>query len=64
LKETVRYRIRAEDCDFCGVCVAVCPADAVELKESSVRIVDERCVGCGDCAASCPLGLPERAAGT
>ncbi|MBN2201224.1 4Fe-4S binding protein [bacterium] len=50
----------AAACDFCGVCVAVCPAGAIELKESSVRVLDELCVGCGDCAVMCPLGVPVR----
>lgn len=60
MKQNVRYRISAAACDFCGVCVAVCPAGAIELKESSVRVLDELCVGCGDCAVMCPLGVPVR----
>jgi Fe-S-cluster-containing hydrogenase component 2 len=48
-----------EKCDFCGTCVAVCPADAIELKECSIRVIPEACIRCGDCVAICPLGVPE-----
>ncbi len=50
--------ISNERCDFCGTCVAVCPADAIELKESSIRVIPEKCTRCGDCVAICPLGVP------
>ena len=46
-------------CDFCGTCVGVCPADAIELKESSISILQDRCTLCGDCIVICPLGVPE-----
>ena len=55
--------IPIERCDFCGTCVAVCPADAIELKESTVRVIPDRCIRCSDCVAICPLGVPEEAAG-
>lgn len=48
-----------EKCDFCGTCVAVCPADAIELREGSIRVIAEACIRCGDCAAICPLGAPQ-----
>jgi ferredoxin len=51
--------IRGEKCDFCGTCVAVCPADAIELRECTVRVIPETCIRCGDCADICPLGAPE-----
>jgi len=49
---------QTEKCDFCGTCVAVCPADAIELKECSIRVIPEACIRCGDCVAICPLGAP------
>lgn len=51
--------IDGERCDFCGVCVGVCPADAIELRESTILIDKERCILCGDCVDICPLGVPE-----
>lgn len=46
-------------CDFCGTCVAVCPTDAIDLKESVVSVNRERCIGCGSCSDICPFGVPE-----
>jgi len=48
-----------ERCDFCGTCVAVCPADAIELKESTILINSEKCTLCLNCVNVCPLGVPE-----
>jgi len=46
-------------CDFCGTCVAVCPSDAIELKEAQISILHDRCTLCENCIAVCPLGLLE-----
>ena len=51
--------IDGQKCDFCGTCVAVCPTDAIDLKESTVDILADRCIGCGSCVDICPLGVPE-----
>ncbi len=48
-----------DKCDFCGTCVGVCPADAIELKESSITVDKERCTLCRFCVEVCPLGVPE-----
>jgi len=48
-----------EGCDFCGTCVAVCPTDAIDLKESSIAVDEKRCTRCGDCVDVCPLGVLE-----
>ncbi len=44
-------------CDFCGTCVAVCPADAIELSESQLLIQQKVCTLCENCVAVCPLGI-------
>jgi Fe-S-cluster-containing hydrogenase component 2 len=48
-----------ERCDFCGTCVAVCPTDAIELKESVVIVDEALCTLCFACVDICPLGIPE-----
>jgi len=45
-----RYR-----CGYCGACVSVCPADALDLVETFIE-VGEKCSGCGICARICPMG--------
>jgi NADPH-dependent glutamate synthase beta subunit-like oxidoreductase/glutamate synthase domain-containing protein 3/ferredoxin len=49
-------------CRDCGICVAVCPRQAIsktELDDSAYEyVVDENlCIGCGFCAAACPCGV-------
>ncbi len=46
-------------CDFCGACVAVCPADAIQLDEAHWRLLAERCTGCEFCATVCPMNALE-----
>ncbi len=45
-------------CGYCGACVGVCPATALELVETWLE-VDDSCVGCGICTKICPLGALE-----
>ncbi len=41
-------------CDFCGACVAVCPVDCIELRESRIAILDH-CIDCMLCVWICPV---------
>jgi ferredoxin len=58
-KITGPVTVKAGLCDFCGTCVGICPADAIELKEFSIRFDSERCTLCGFCEDICPLGALE-----
>jgi ferredoxin len=51
--------IDIQKCDFCGTCVAVCPTDAIDLKECVIEVDKKRCIGCGSCVDICPFGVPE-----
>ncbi len=49
-------------CRDCGICVAVCPRNAISKKELAGSgyeyVVDENlCIGCGFCAGACPCGV-------
>ena len=39
-------KIYENKCDFCGVCVAVCPPDCIEVREASIKIDDNICGLC------------------
>lgn len=41
-------------CGGCGVCVPLCPFNAINLEEKVARINEALCKGCGVCAAGCP----------
>jgi heterodisulfide reductase subunit A len=48
-----------EVCIACGVCVTVCPQDAVALTlgaDAHSEVDPNTCRGCGICAAECPTG--------
>lgn len=42
-------------CVGCGACVAVCPAETLELVEGKARVAREETLACGHCAAVCPV---------
>ena len=45
-----------ERCTNCGMCVSICPADAIEMdrKDWTVKFHLEKCIACGLCVSSCP----------
>lgn len=40
-------------CTGCGMCVDVCPYEALSLHDGKVEVNDVLCEGCGTCAATC-----------
>jgi dissimilatory sulfite reductase (desulfoviridin) alpha/beta subunit len=48
-------------CTFCGLCEAVCPAQAVAVnqKENALAFDESACVYCGKCVKSCPANAWE-----
>jgi len=45
-----------EKCNLCGNCVAVCPADAITIVDSSIQVTPVACINCGACVPVCPKG--------
>jgi heterodisulfide reductase subunit A len=47
-----------EKCKACGLCVKVCPYNALSLNKDlkRVEIIEAACGGCGTCAAECNFG--------
>ncbi|MCI0496886.1 MAG: FAD-dependent oxidoreductase [Thermoplasmata archaeon] len=43
-------------CVGCGLCVAACPYNAIELKDGHAAVTEALCKGCGLCAATCRSG--------
>ncbi|NIO47920.1 MAG: FAD-dependent oxidoreductase [Candidatus Aminicenantes bacterium] len=40
-------------CTGCGMCVQVCPYDALSLKDGKAEVNEVLCEGCGTCSATC-----------
>ena len=51
--------IKENVCDFCGTCVAVCPPDAIELREAGIHIDEDACTDCRLCVYVCPIDALE-----
>lgn len=57
--EPITSEIIPEHCKSCGICVEVCPYNAitVDTKKKTPAVVNTAaCSGCGTCAAECPFG--------
>ena len=48
-------KIIENKCDFCGVCVTVCPVDCIEVREASISIDHPVCIDCDLCVEICPI---------
>ncbi|UCF10909.1 MAG: NADH-quinone oxidoreductase subunit NuoF [Candidatus Bipolaricaulota bacterium] len=48
------YRIVADECLHCGLCLDVCDDDAIRENRSGYTIDREACIGCGKCHIICP----------
>ncbi len=42
-------------CAYCGSCVGVCPANALDLRETRLTVT-EACIECNLCLSACPMG--------
>jgi 2-oxoglutarate ferredoxin oxidoreductase subunit delta len=54
-KENLTLKIKKDWCKGCGICVAFCPKQVLDLKDEKIEIVDmEKCIKCGLCELRCP----------
>ncbi|MBN1917687.1 MAG: 4Fe-4S binding protein [Verrucomicrobia bacterium] len=47
--------VSAERCTGCGICLDICPTEAIVVVNGTATISDD-CIGCGVCVAECPNG--------
>jgi len=49
-------KVDALSCTGCGMCVEICPVEAIALSaEDTAGVSAEACIGCGLCATVCPV---------
>ena len=48
-------KVKDNRCDFCGVCVGVCPPDCIDVREANIEINHETCIDCDLCVYICPI---------
>jgi ferredoxin len=53
--------MKAELCVHCGVCVAICPSEALVFDATNweVEFVADKCVACERCVKACPYAAME-----
>lgn len=58
--EAITSSVNENICSGCGICVALCPYNAMELEDKEGKRVANSipalCKGCGTCGAACPSG--------
>jgi NADH-quinone oxidoreductase subunit F len=52
-KNLTNFRIDQDSCTSCGLCLQVCPADAIMVNENRYSIDAASCVTCGECRNVC-----------
>lgn len=56
-KGAVTIRGCSAGCIGCGLCVKICPEDAIHVEENLAYIDYDKCTSCGLCATVCPKHL-------
>ncbi len=52
----ISYRIDADVCRDCKLCVRHCPVDAIAQGDGAFQVIDQSvCIRCGRCFAACPF---------
>ena len=48
--------VNLDVCDRCGLCLPLCPPEAIHLGLSDLLVDRATCTGCRKCVAPCPVG--------
>ena len=45
----------SDECTVCGMCLPVCPEEAISEGDPKYIIDPKKCNDCGECAEECPV---------
>lgn len=48
------FQVEKEKCTGCGICIKVCPVEAISMSNDKAKIDSVKCTDCGKCVAVCP----------
>ena len=43
-------------CDACGLCMPLCPPEAIHMNRRGLVVDEATCTGCEKCIPPCPVG--------
>jgi len=52
-------RVNTDACGGCGVCIDICPVDAIGIENGVATINASACRGCYACQTACPMNAIE-----
>ncbi len=53
--------VNSDKCTGCGLCVDVCPVEAIKVEDDVAVVNTDECTDCGACVDECPneaISLP------
>jgi ubiquinone/menaquinone biosynthesis C-methylase UbiE/NAD-dependent dihydropyrimidine dehydrogenase PreA subunit len=53
-KESQSVRLNYDRCTVCGLCVRLCPVNALSEKDIHIKLEQRKCMKCGACVKQCP----------
>ncbi|MHC1714830.1 MAG: DUF362 domain-containing protein [Acidaminococcaceae bacterium] len=54
-QHALKITVDQELCVGCKKCSAVCPEQAITVKDKKASVAAEKCIGCGECLTVCPV---------
>ena len=54
-QHALKIVVDQEKCIGCKKCSAVCPEQAITVRDKKAGVAEDKCIGCGECLTVCPV---------